>query len=343
MPRLRKGPYAVAVLTVTLGLTGLLGPALGATNQTYPRILTVDTSQLPEVELEAVVPPLLAGRTLPATAFSVVEDGRRMPVSSAVHRPAADLRLMLVLDTAVAPDALAAQQGAMRDFLFELPDRAQVGLVAANPAPVVMEPAGTGRASTIRSLAGLQPRPGGAGDDTAALLRLALGHLPEGTGTRAVVMVDDHPAATGVPSELRRAAVGGDVTVYQIVLGDPPADYLGGLPDETGGRVLRVTEATRLLSAYGVVASELAGRYRVTYSTTTTEGSHAADLTVSSAGVSGTTTFVIDAGETPKPSPAGALKESTRRKTNSPTGRLVAGVVLALLLVRLAWRVARRA
>lgn len=342
MPRLRKSACTVAVMMITLGLAGLPAAGTAATDESYPRILAVDSSHLPRVELEAVVPPLLAGRTLPAGAFSVVESGRPVPVSTAVHLPATDLRLMLVLDTAVKADVLAAIQGAVRDFVLQLPDQARVGLVAANPAPVVLSPAGTDRAATIGALAGLRARSSGAGDDTAALLQLAMTHLPAGTGSAAVVMVDEHPVTTTVPSAVHRAAAAGDVLVYQIVLGAPPAGYLGGLPALTGGRILPVSRPGRLLSAYDLVVSELWGRYRLAYSTTV-GGSHPADLTVSSTGITGTTRFVVDAPAPPRPAPAAGLKGSTRKQTSSRGVRLLAGGVLVLLLIRLAWRVARRA
>jgi len=341
MPRVPRCVAALPV-AVVLGATGLLvvGPAVAQDG--YPRILAVNAGRLPQVEVEAVVPPLLAGQTLPIEAFQVVENGRQRPVMSATRLSAADLRVLLVFDTAVAPATLAAEQGAAREFVFQLPPPVEVGIVATDPAPDVVAPPDTDRSNTIRAIVGLQPTAPSSADDVTSTLELALGQLMPRRGTGVVVTVDSRPVVTAVSAALSQAATKAHATVYPIVLNDPPLGYLGGLAARSGGRVLQVDDPRRLLSAYDIVVNELLGRYRIAFATNAT-GSHTADLTVAAHGIRGTTAFVVNPAVAPSPPSAAStdFKGSTRRSTSSSV-RLLAGLLLAGLIARLGWRIARR-
>ncbi len=341
LPRVPKGVCAF-LLAGAFGASGLLGVGRAAATEGYPRILSVNASQAPQVEIEAVVPPLLAGQTVPVDAFSVVENGRRLPLTSVTRVAPADLRVVLVLDTAVSAATLAAEQGAARDFVFELPPQAQIGVVSTDPEPSVVIPLGTDRGATIRAVVGLAPTAPNSAGDVTRTLELALGELKPAVGTAVVVMVDSRPTATAVPGSVSSAATATDSTVYPIVLADPPPGYLGGLPGRSGGRVLPVESAERLLSAYEVVVGETLSRYRIAFRTTTS-GSHTADLTVSSQGIRGTTAFVVQPGIGPSSTPnRNEFKGSTRKKTSGASTRLLVGLLLVGLLLRLAWRVTRR-
>lgn len=330
------------LLAGALGAGGLLGVGKAAAAEGYPRILSVDASRAPQIVVQAVVPPLLAGQALPVDAFDVVENGRRLPITSATRVPPEDLRVLLVVDTAVAPATLAAEQGAAREFVFELPPRAQVGVVSTDPEPSVVDPLGTDRGATIRALVGLAPTAPNSAGDVTRTLEIALGQLKPARGTGVVVMVDSRPVATAVPGSLSSAATATRATVYPIVLADAPPGYLGGLPGRSGGRVLPVDDPKRLLSAYDVVVREMLGRYRIGFRTTAS-GSHTADLTVNSQGVRATTAFVVAPGIAPTTTTSGnAFKGSTRKKTSASGIRLLAGLLLVGLLLRLAWRVTRR-
>lgn len=330
------------VLAGALGAGALLGVGrAAAAAEDYPRILSVDASRAPQVQIEAVVPPLLAGQTVPVDAFDVVENGRRLPVTSATRVAPADLRVVLVLDTAVAPATLAAEQGAARDFVFELPPQAQVGMVSTDPEPDVVAPLGTDRGATIRALVALQPTAPTSADDVSRTLDLALGEFKTAQGTDVIVMIDSQPVATAVPGSVSRAATATRAAVYPIVLAEPPPGYLGGLPGRSGGRVLPVEDPERLLSAYDVVVGEILSRYRIGFRTTAS-GSHTADLTVSSQGIRGTTAFVVKPGIGPATTTnRNEFKGSTRKKTSGASTRLLIGLLLAGLLLRLAWRVTR--
>jgi hypothetical protein len=344
MPRVPNWVVAPAV-AVVLGMTGLLAAAPAvARDDDYPRILAVNASRPPQVEVQAVVPPLLAGQTLPIDAFEVVENGRQRPVMSVTRLPPTALRVLLVLDTAVPPATLAAEQGAAREFVFELPPQVRVGVVATDPEPNVVSSPDTDRSATVRAIIGLKPTAPSSTNDMASTLELALSQLMPAQGTGVVVTVDSRPVATALSAGLSRAATTARAAVYPIVLSEPPLGYLGGLAVRSGGRVIRVDDPRRMLSAYDIVVKELLGRYRIVYATSAT-GSHTADLTVAALGIRGTTAFVVISGNAPSSSSSAAtsadFKGSTRRSTSSSV-RLLAGLLLAGLIARLGWRVARR-
>lgn len=341
MPRVRWA-YAVAV---AVGLAvSVLSPVAGAqTGEDYPRIVGVDASRPPQVSLDVVVPPLLAGQTLTTDAFRVVQDGRPLAVSTATRLPPDNLRLLLVLDTGVEAATLAAEQGAARDFLLGLPQDTEVGVVAADPEPNVVSAPGTDRAETISALLGLRATPRRDGD-SASTLELALSQLPAEKGTGVVVAVDARPTSTVAPAAVTSTVTAQRARLYAVVLADPPPGYLGGLPERSGGRVLQVAESGRMLSAYDAVAGELRGRYRVVFQSPP-GGGPAADLIVSAGGVTATSGFTVPPVPAASPSQTqgpSAREGSTRKRTSSTGVRLLAGALLAVLLVRLTWRVVRR-
>lgn len=340
MPRVRWA-YAVAV-ALGLAVSLVSGVAHAQSAEDYPRILGVDASRSPQVTLDVVVPPLLAGQPLTTDAFSVVQNGRPLPISAATPVPPTNLRLLLVVDTGVDAATLAAEQGAARDFLLELPPDTEVGVVAADPEPDVVSSPGTDRAETIRALVELRPTPRREGD-TASTLELALSQLPAEKGTGVVVAVDARPTATVAPAAVTNTVTAQRARLYAVVLADPPPGYLGGLPERSGGRVLQVEESGRMLSAYDAVADELRGRYRVVFQAPP-GGIPAADLIVSARGVTAMNGFTVPPrAASPRPTEGpSALEGSTRKRTSSTGIRLFAGALLAVLLVRLAWRVVRR-
>lgn len=318
------------------------GPA-AAQEEDYPRVLSVDTSRAPQVWLETIVPPMLAGQTLPASAFSVAENGERLPVTSATRLAPNDLRVVLVLDTAVPRDVLAAEQGAARDFVFQLPPLTRIGVVAADPEPDVVAPLDTDRGSTTRALVALRSQPATSTNDVVSTIALALKQLPSGPGLNVVVAVDSRPVTQAVPAAVSRAVAAVHATIYPIMWREPPLGYLGGLSAASGGRVLPVDEPEGLLSAYDVVANELLGRYRLGF-TTTASASHPADLSVSFGGVEGTTAFEVKPAPAPsRPSQATRGSDgSTRNRSGVNLTRVLAGLLAFALLGRLAWRFAHK-
>lgn len=322
---LRMGGMVVGVsLLVMCPLAS--SPAVAAGD--YPRVLQVRGDQPPLVSVDLVVPPLLSDQTLPSSAFKVSANGLPLLVTSADRLSLADLRIMLVIDTAVAPAVLDAQLGAAREFLFQLPAQAQAGVIAGGPDPELVTAPDGDRSATVRALASLRPQPPDSAVDVTPSIDLALAQLTTG-GANVVVAVDSRSSPTTVPYDLSRATLDRRTAVYSIVLGRSAGGYLGGLPGLSGGRVLTVTRPQLLVNAFDTVRSELQGRYRIGYQAT---GNMApVELVVTARGVTAATTFAADrsAGPASRPAPA----ES--RPVALLAGVLVVIAIAAVLVGRL--------
>lgn len=302
--RTRKPAAAGAACTVLLAVVLGAAPALA---EDYPRILRVDASHSPEISVTAVLPPSLAGRALPASAFRVTEDGTPRTASRAVALSSSSLRLVLVVDRAVRPELLVVQQGAVRELVIGLPAGAEVGLVAAGTQPTLLAPPSTDRGATIGALIDLDPSSDAPADHVTAALDLALHQLQPARPGDAVVAVDGLPTASHVASALSQRATSSGTAVYSLTFRAIPDGYLDGLPAATGGRAVHVTAANRLVSAYDAVLDELAGRYRIDF-TSAAPDRHAVELTVETAGFRGTTTFFVDSPPAARKAPASAVR-----------------------------------
>lgn len=316
MSRLAARRLGVLLIAGVLA-TGVLATAPAAAAD-YPRVLSVRADHPPQVSLDVVVPPMLADRTLPASAFEVIDRGQRVPVRSATRLTPSPLRVMLVLDTTVPAAALAAQQGAAREFLFGLPAQAQVGVVAGSPDPVVAAPPSTNREAAVRALVELEPEPADSAVDVTPALGSAIDELEPSGGANVVVVVDSRPAGETVPYEVSRAALDAGTAVYALLLKPGPRGYLGGLPALSGGRVLNVTGPGMLLTAFDTVRLDLSGRYRVDYSAAGPPG-RTAQLAVAADGIRQVTSFAV--GEAAEPT-AG---------DDAPPLAPIAGALLAIL------------
>lgn len=305
----RSGVLAAGIVLLAVGpLASAAGAAAGSgagarDGADYPRITQVEAKRLPQLELTVVVPPVLSGDTLAASAFRVIEGGRPKPVTVATRLPARDLRVMLVVDTTVPAPVLAAEQGAAREFLLGLPAHAQAGVIAGGPEPELVAEPGTDRALAVRALVDLRPQ---AADDAVDITpSLALALMDPGRGTNVVVAVDSRPTISTVPYETAQAALVSRTAVYSILLAKGAAGYLGGLPELSGGRVLRSSGTKDLVSAYDTVQYELRSRYRIGYRSDILD-THKAELTVTAGGVRAATTFVVTAAaEAPAAPPTG--------------------------------------
>lgn len=310
-----------------LGASLLVGCPLAANHadaaESYPRILHVRGDRPAQRSVDLVVPPLLAGAALPATAFEVSVNGRRSRVTAADRLAVADLRIMFVIGTTVPPAVLDAQVGAARELVFQLPATAQAGVIAGGPDPELVSAPDTDRSATVRALAALRPQPADDAVDVTPSLDLALTALATGHGTNVVVAVDPRPTSAALPYDVSRADLGRRTAVYSIVLGRPPAGYLAGLPELSGGRVLTVTRPELLLNAFDTVRAELQGRYRVGYSATGDE--RTVKVVVTARGVTATTTFAASGAVT------SAALPPDRRGPDRPVGLLV-GVLVVIAI-----------
>lgn len=316
---------AAALLAVVLAAV----PALA---EDYPRILRVDASHSPEISVTAVLPPSLAGRPLPASAVRVTGGGTSLTPSRVAPLSAGGLRLVLVLDQAVRPDLVAAQQGAIREILIRLPVGTEVAMVATGAEPKLLAPLSTDRAGAVAALLDLDPATDAPADRITTGLDLARRQLLPARPGDAVVAVDGRPTTKEVPpavSELARAGT----AVYAVTFGDIPAGYLDGLPGRTGGRAVHVPAANRLLAAYDAVVTEISNRYRIDF-TSPSSGRQALELVVATDGFHGTTAFVVDRPGRASPS-VGRTRELARSRHLGVTlPALVTVVALSSFVLR---------
>lgn len=296
----------------------------------YPRILQVRSDPGSRVSLDVVVPPLLSAQRLPPSAFAVTQHGRSSAVTSVAPVLPAGRPVVLVLDPAVPPAMLAAEQGAARELVFALPAQTRVGLVRGGPDPEELAQPGTDREATVRALVALRAQPMGAPVDAARSLELATSQLDAGTDG-VVVLVDSRPTVVTVPYELSRAVLTARTTVYAVLLRPGPAGYLGGLPPLSGGLVLQGVTSGELLKAFDTVRAELFGRYRIGY-LHAAGAAGPAQLVVAARGVRAATTFEV------RP-PATAAPARDRRR-DRPVGLILAGLVALGVGAVLAWRLA---
>lgn len=326
-----RGRWVAAGLLFGLPFTGP-GPlaASSAATEVYPRILEVRSDGDAQVFLDVVVPPLLSGETLPASAFVVTQNGRRSQVTSAARLVPARQQVVLVLDPTVPPAVLAAEQGAARELVFALPALTQVGVVAGGPAPEELAPPGTDREATVRALLALRPEPVDGAVDVSPSLGVAVTQLGS-SGGGVVIAVDSRPTAVTVPYDLSQTVLATRTALYSILLRPGPAGYLGGLPSLTGGRVLQLTGPEQLVGAFDTVRAELLGRYRIGYRQAEGSG-RSAQLIVAARGVRAATTFDVRAA----PAPAAPASHHRTR----PVRIILAGLVVLVVSAALAWRLA---
>lgn len=327
MSRLAACPVAGVVLGATLLATGPLSSAAAAADA-YPRVLSVRGEGSPDVSLDVVVPPLLASQPLPPSAFQITDGGRRLPVTSATRLTPSLLRVMVVIDTTVAPPVLAAQQGAAREFLFGLPPQVQVGVVAGGVDPEVLAPPTADRQATVRALVALEPQPPDDAVDVTPSLDAAVSELQPRGAADAVVIVDSRPAGETVPFALSRAVLDAGTSVFALLLRPGPTGYLGGLPALSGGRVLPVDRPQLLLNAFDTVQSDLLGRYRLEYRASGVPG-RTVQLVVTAGGIAASTTFTVGAA-------ARLVPDDDTLPFAPVAGALVAIFLAAVLVGRLA-------
>ncbi|HEX8744143.1 MAG TPA: VWA domain-containing protein [Thermoleophilaceae bacterium] len=186
--------------------------------------------------------------------------------------------------TDVKPNRLVAAKRAARSFVERVPARVNVGLVAFNQQPRVLQSPTTDRAEILSAIDAMEPSGGTAtGEAIAAALR-ALDRRANASGRKppgAIVLLSDGASTSGQdPIEAARAAQREDVRVYTVTLGTPggtitvPAEGGGTQtvpvpPDpesleriarESGGRSFDAATAGGLQEVYERLGSQLSHR-----------------------------------------------------------------------------------
>jgi tight adherence protein B len=246
-------------------VAALLWAAAPAGAQTGGAEVTSVEVDYPTVRLELLVPPAVAETAPTADAFAVVEAGSL--VRAAVYAPAEVVtEVVLVVDTSgsMRGEPLEAAVDAAATFIDRLPDQTRIGLVTTGGrAEVALEP-GTPASARI-ALNEL------AADGETALydgVVSAAGLFDADPDTRAllVVLSDGADTVSAATVEETTAAVAG-IELYAVHLTSPESDpeALAGLAG--AGASLITTGADGLAAAYGGIADEVLGRYRIEYTT----------------------------------------------------------------------------
>lgn len=186
-----------------------------------------------------------------------------------------------MLSTDVAPSRLMAARAAARRFLAGVPKRVNVGLLAFNTTPKILQSPTTDRAALQAALSRLSASGGTATGEAIRSAVATLSRAPAVDGKRppsAIVLLSDGASTRGVdPVQAAREAGRRHIPITTVTLGTtegtitvPRAD--GGRetkpvpPDEaslrriaqvSGGRAYTATTAADLASVYEKLGSQL--------------------------------------------------------------------------------------
>ena len=193
----------------------------------------------------------------------------------------------------VEPTRLEAAQGVVRDFLQDLPERFQVGVVAFSETAEVAAPATEDRQLAIDAIDYLYPQRGTASGDGIARGVEVAREAEQGTTGRerpaAILMLSDGSQTEGVllPMQGAARAKSFKIPIYTVALGTPEGvvefNRFGGTriipvpPDKatlrqiaavTGGKFYEAESAGDLRDAYesmGTLVSKVERKQEVTF------------------------------------------------------------------------------
>jgi Ca-activated chloride channel family protein len=197
-----------------------------------------------------------------------------------------------MLATDIAPNRLAAAQRAARAFVGSVPKKVNVGVMAFNQAPQVLQSPTTDRAAIDRAIGGMKVSGGTASGEAVLAALRTLGTRSGAAGTRppaAIVLLSDGASTGGAdPVAAARQAARQHVPIYTVALGTPQGTisvkrangrgtYVVHVPPDpatlrrmaavSGGSAFSVADAPRLDQIYRRLGSQL-GRVHRTHQVT---------------------------------------------------------------------------
>ncbi|MFM7616410.1 MAG: VWA domain-containing protein [Actinomycetes bacterium] len=306
-----------AFVFAALSVAALAAPARAADTVT---VTNADTSAAPRVTMTVSVPGTSPTDPLPASAFTVLETGRRRP-ATVVGVPSDPLQVILVLDTSgsMAGSALAGAKSAANTLLDQLPDGASVGLIGFGDRPYLASPFTTDRSLTRLAISSLRANGETALND--AVVQAARSFTqPRRT---MVVLTDGRDTVSGATTtQAADAATSANASVYGVGLATSESDpaALRAIATPSGGSVAEAANPAALDDIYDSIGSQIASQYQLRF-TATGSGSTGFVVRVRtpSGTVSGSTRFSLPADATaagaddalPTPTiPAGTTIES---------------------------------
>ncbi|HEX5630684.1 MAG TPA: type II secretion system F family protein [Acidimicrobiia bacterium] len=253
---------AVAIGVGLVAITAL--PASAGSGEL--EIVAVDVADRPAVSIVVALPGEVVAASPDATDFAVVVNGSR--VESDVYALVRDpIELVIVMDTSGSMEGqpLARARAAALDFAAGLPESVRLAVVSFGDRSVALTPMGAAPNEVTAALSGLS-----ASGETAlydAVIQ-ATG-LFSGADARRVIVVLSDGGDTASRSNLEDAVAaiaesGAEVRAVALQTGESDAAALHTLAP---GGVITADDGDALAAAYGEVASELTGRYRLRFVT----------------------------------------------------------------------------
>jgi Ca-activated chloride channel homolog len=232
------------------------------------------------------IPALVLALVLAALVVAAA----RPQTTVAVPREQASIMLVTdvsgsMLATDVSPSRLVAARAAAQRFVDTVPRKLQVGVMAFNQTPQVLQSPTRDREAISQALAALTPSGGTAtGEAVRAAVRI-LGEQRTSDGKRipaAIVLLSDGASTSGAdPVQAATDAGGRKIPIYTVTLGTPdgtitvprrngqgtvtrrvPPDpqSLARMAEVSGGRAFTAGDADRLSQVYERIGSQLGKR-----------------------------------------------------------------------------------
>ncbi|MFL5846334.1 MAG: VWA domain-containing protein [Solirubrobacteraceae bacterium] len=178
--------------------------------------------------------------------------------------------------TDVSPDRLAAAKRAAQSFVDSLPAKVNVGIMAFNQVPTVLQSPTTDRAAASAAIDALKISGGTATGDAVLTALRALANAPgakTGTPPAAIVLLSDGESTRGAdPVEAAQQAGEQKIPIYTVALGTdqgtivtdgrtekvpPDPATLAAMADASGGESFTVADASKLDAVYERLGSQL--------------------------------------------------------------------------------------
>ncbi|MEO6121455.1 MAG: type II secretion system F family protein [Acidimicrobiales bacterium] len=299
-----------------LGLAVLLGVLPGAASaaaQLAPgpapaTVTAVDASGFPRVTATVSVPPALASRTLPAEAFTVIENGRTL-VPAVSPLPADQLEVVLVIDTSgsMRGQTMEAAKRSAVAFLTAMAPTTRIAVVGFGASPVLASGFSLDRAALAGAVNGLVARGETALYDAVAA---AVALFPSGSGSyRSIVLLSDGgDTASRTSLEAVTATVtasGVRVAAVELPSSESNSAALARLVAGGSGRVVPAGDPASLEAVYSGIAAALSNQYLLSFESTAS-GPTGVRVTIVHEGYSAAGNFSFDAPPTLTPAPAQA-------------------------------------
>lgn len=278
-------------------------------------VVSSDATDTGLIELTVAAPGALAGRELPAEAFTVVSDNTERPFS--IRRvPDNELDIVLVFDTSnsMAGDPLEAAKDAALSFLRLLPPTAQVAVVSFDFEAEVVAPFTNELDSLVGPIQDLS-----TDGDTAMYdgVIAAVDLFPiDRTERRTVVLLSDgsDTASTATLQQAARRVRQREADMYAVGLGNQAdTEALSRLAGD--GQVLTAQDTSALAPVYDDIAALLGNQYVLVFDPLR-DGVGEGAVFIDHLGVAGQSSFEYDS-RVGAPSSSGQAGEQSTAPTQA--------------------------